>query len=203
DLWVIHARFLKKGVSVSNSTTTRPTLGGSTAPSSQASLETQSSHKASDPQSSQSRAAEHSTASGASSAQQENKDVINGVWVFIDIQLYTLDANNYVVDFKCDGYQNVIYAPSPSRSHSSEEHPETLSSAGETAAQTDDGDDLHQQSSSSSGHPRQGPTEEELNGQAGWKPVSKRVRNKEKEVSSPYPYLDVVSDLVAQLAVTT
>ncbi|OXV05335.1 hypothetical protein Egran_06896 [Elaphomyces granulatus] len=72
-----------------------------------------------------------------------------GVWVFIDIQLYQLEATNYMVDFKCDGYQNVIRA---------------------------DGD-------------------------SEWCPVSKRIRNKEKEVTSPYPYLDVASDLVAQLAV--
>ncbi|KAL1963464.1 hypothetical protein VTN77DRAFT_8365 [Rasamsonia byssochlamydoides] len=72
-----------------------------------------------------------------------------GVWVFIDIQLYQLEANNYMVDFKCDGYQNVIRAE----------------------------------------------------GDSEWRPISKRIRNKEKEVTSPYPYLDVASDLVAQLAV--
>jgi carbon catabolite-derepressing protein kinase len=72
-----------------------------------------------------------------------------GVWVFIDIQLYQLEATNYMVDFKCDGYQNVVRP---------------------------DGD-------------------------SEWCPVSKRIRNKEKEVTSPYPYLDVASDLVAQLAV--
>lgn len=34
-----------------------------------------------------------------------------------------------------------------------------------------------------------------------WRPVSRRFRNKEKEITSPYPYLDVASDLIAQLAV--
>lgn len=56
-----------------------------------------------------------------------------------------------MVDFKCDGYQNVIRA--------------------------------------------QGDTE--------WHPISKRLMNKEKEVTSPYPFLDVASDLVAQLAVAS
>lgn len=74
-----------------------------------------------------------------------------GVWVFIDIQLYQLEENNYMVDFKCDGYQNVIRAP----------------------------DDTE------------------------WHPISKRFKNKEKEVNSPYPFLDVASDLVAQLAVAS
>ncbi|KAF9893935.1 Protein kinase [Aspergillus nanangensis] len=77
--------------------------------------------------------------------------VTYGVWVFVDIQLYQLEENNYMVDFKCDGYQNVICA---------------------------DGDQ-------------------------DWRPISKRFRNKEKEVTSPYPFLDVASDLVAQLAVAS
>lgn len=54
-----------------------------------------------------------------------------------------------MVDFKCDGYQNVV---------------------------------------------RQGTSSE-------WKPISKRIKNKEKEITSPYPYLEVASDLIAQLAV--
>ncbi|KAK2799222.1 Protein kinase [Onygenales sp. PD_10] len=74
-----------------------------------------------------------------------------GVWVFIDIQLYQLEANNFMVDFKCDGYQNVIRV-------------------------------------------------ENDNGGTEWRPISRRIRNKEKEVTSPYPFLDVASDLVAQLA---
>lgn len=77
--------------------------------------------------------------------------VIHGVWVFVDIQLYQLEENNFMVDFKCDGYQNVVR--------------------------------------------NEGDTE--------WNPISRRFRNKEKEVTSPYPFLDVASDLVAQLAVAS
>ncbi|KAK1144515.1 Protein kinase [Aspergillus melleus] len=79
------------------------------------------------------------------------RGIAYGVWVFVDIQLYQLEENNYMVDFKCDGYQNVIRAE----------------------------------------------------GDAEWHPISKRFRNKEKEVTSPYPFLDVASDLVAQLAVAS
>lgn len=56
-----------------------------------------------------------------------------------------------MVDFKCDGYQNVIRA--------------------------------------------QGDTE--------WTPISKRLKNIEKEATSPYLFLDVASDLVAQLAMAS
>lgn len=94
----------------------------------------------------------HGSSSGPSSLEQvQSLRISYGVWVFIDIQLYQLEATNYMVDFKCDGYQNVIRA--------------------------------------------------EMDGE--WRPVSKRIRNKEKEVTSPYPYLDVASDLVAQLAIVS
>ena len=83
-----------------------------------------------------------------------------GVWVFLDIQLYQLEAGTFMVDFKCDGYQNVIRI-------------------------------VGDQNAGSDG------TEGE------WRPISKRIRNKEKEVTSPYPFLDVASDLVAQLAVAS
>lgn len=83
--------------------------------------------------------------------QVQSMRISYGVWCFIDIQLYQLEATNYMVDFKCDGYQNVIRA--------------------------------------------------DIDGE--WRPVSKRIRNKEKEVTSPYPYLDVASDLVAQLAIAS
>lgn len=96
---------------------------------------------------------DNSSVTGPASASPQHHPgvkISHGVWVFIDIQLYQLETN-YMVDFKCDGYQNVIRA--------------------------------------------EGDTE--------WRPVSKRIKNKEKEVTSPYPYLDVASDLVAQLAVAS
>ncbi|KAJ5288932.1 hypothetical protein N7478_001962 [Penicillium angulare] len=96
---------------------------------------------------------ENSAPSAPSSATQPGAltGFSHGVWVFVDIQLYQLEENNYMVDFKCDGYQNVI------RAHGDHE----------------------------------------------WTPISKRLKNKEKEVTSPYPFLDVASDLVAQLAVAS
>ncbi|KMP05768.1 carbon catabolite-derepressing protein kinase [Coccidioides immitis RMSCC 3703] len=92
--------------------------------------------------------------SAASSLSSHSATLSYGVWVFIDIQLYQLERDNYMVDFKCDGYQNVVRI---------------------------EGD---------------GSATE-------WRPISKRFRNKEKEITSPYPFLDVASDLVAQLAAAT
>lgn len=111
-----------------------------------------------------------------------------GIWVFIDIQLYTLDSQTFVVDFKCDGYQNVIwYEPK----HKPVTNPNsTVVSPSSSRPQS--GMDSVSISRSNS---------YELKKAEGyWKPISKRFYNVEKEVSSPYPYIDVASDLIAQLA---
>lgn len=150
DPWFIRARLLKEGVRA-------PGSSGSVN-SSRSDLEEfrRRFHLSAGPSSldeKQPGFAEHGGTSGPSSASQHPaiSRVAYGVWVFVDIQLYQLEANNYMVDFKCDGYQNVIRAE----------------------------------------------------GDKEWHPISKRYRNKEKEVTSPYPFLDVASDLVAQLAVAS
>ncbi|KAB8236072.1 Protein kinase [Aspergillus alliaceus] len=150
DPWFIRARLLKEGVK---------------APGSSASVQSSRSdiselrrrfHLNAGPSSVDEKSHspnEYSSTSGPSSASQHHsiQRVSYGVWVFVDIQLYQLEVNNYMVDFKCDGYQNVIRA--------------------------------------------EGDTE--------WHPISKRFRDQEKDITSPYPFLDVASDLVAQLAVAS
>ncbi|KAJ5780768.1 Carbon catabolite derepressing protein kinase Snf1 [Penicillium paradoxum] len=154
DPWFIRARLLKEGIKAPGASTSaynsrsdleelrrRFNISGISAPTEDKSRDLQSS------------VPEHGLASGASSANGSSalSHITHGVWVFLDIQLYQLEENNYMVDFKCDGYQNVIRAGA-------------------------DGE---------------------------WHPISKRLKNKEKEVTSPYPFLDVASDLVAQLAVAS
>ena len=90
-----------------------------------------------------------------------------GVWVYVDIQLYMLETNTYVVDFKCDGYQNVVL----------------IDPGKEKVKEKEDGGD-----------------ESESDSKPYWKPTTKRYKNKEKEISSPFPYLDVASELIAHLA---
>ncbi|KAL2844775.1 kinase-like domain-containing protein [Aspergillus pseudoustus] len=148
DLWFIRARLLKEGV--------RAPGTSSSIHSSRSDLEElrRRFNISGTPNTDEKpAAAESAVTSGASSATREAtiSRISYGVWVFLDIQLYQLEENNYMVDFKCDGYQNVIRA--------------------------------------------EGDTE--------WHPISKRFRNKDKEVTSPYPFLDVASDLVAQLAVAS
>lgn len=140
DPWFIRARLLKEGVKA-------PGMPISSRNSRSDLEELRRRGNASD-KSTSSTSGVHSS-DNLSPVQSSTLRISYGVWVFIDIQLYQLEENNYMVDFKCDGYQNVIRA--------------------------------------------QGDSE--------WHAISKRFKNKEKEVNSPYPFLDVASDLVAQLAV--
>jgi carbon catabolite-derepressing protein kinase len=154
DPWFIRARLLKEGVKAPGPSTSvynsrsdleelrrRFNISGISAPTEDKEKDIKS------------PTSDNGGISAPSSATQNTglPSISHGVWVFVDIQLYQLEENNYMVDFKCDGYQNVI------RAH--------------------------------------GDTE--------WHPISKRFMNKEKEVTSPYPFLDVASDLVAQLAVAS
>ncbi|KAJ5917945.1 hypothetical protein N7454_010320 [Penicillium verhagenii] len=154
DPWFIRARLLKEGVKAPGASTSvfnsRSDLGELRRRFHISGISTPFEDKEAKPSTSDK---DNSAPSAPSSATQQSgpPSISHGVWVFVDIQLYQLEENNYMVDFKCDGYQNVIRA--------------------------------------------QGDTE--------WTPISKRLKNKEKEVTSPYPFLDVASDLVAQLAVAS
>ena len=127
-----------------------------------------------------------------SSLGEPNPDI--GVWVFIDIQLYMLESMSYMVDFKCDGYQNVVWVAG---SHSSKATSPSASrpTSGFSTTKHDErvngGDHCRDDDSHTLTHDH---------GNGEWRPVSKRIRNREKEITSPYPYLDVASDLIAQLA---
>ena len=131
---------------------------------------------------------------------EPNPDI--GVWVFVDIQLYMLESNTYMVDFKCDGYQNVIFVEgdngrSTTTTNSSRVTSPTSSrpTSGLSAARSGEATNgIHGDDDADSA------TIGERKGE--WRPISKRIRNKEKEITSPYPYLDVASELIAQLAVS-
>ncbi|KAJ9638020.1 Protein kinase [Knufia peltigerae] len=112
------------------------------------------------------------------------------VWVFIDIQLYTLESGTYVVDFKCDGYQNAIWHDLKK----DKDRIKTPNSGSNVASPSNS-----RPTSGFSDHRTGSEQWDEGAPEGYWKPVSKRYRNVEKEISSPYPYLDVASDLVAQL----
>ena len=154
DPWFIRARLLKEGIKAPGPS---PNVHGrSTSTSSKSDVEElrrrfNITNISSSTDDKNSLPKDPNASASSSVSQHQSTGRIHGVWVFVDIQLYQLEENSYMVDFKCDGYQNVLR--------------------------------------------NEGDTE--------WHPISRRFRNKEKEVTSPYPFLDVASDLVAQLAVAS
>jgi carbon catabolite-derepressing protein kinase len=125
-----------------------------------------------------------------------------GVWVFIDIQLYMLETNNFMVDFKCDGYQNVRFDPNYSSRTPRTGNSSRMTSPAQSRPTSGFGTSKPGDQFQTHETDGQSKTDGEGRDSKGeWRPVSNRIRNKEKEITSPYPYLDVASDLIAQLAV--
>ena len=107
-----------------------------------------------------------------------------------------------MVDFKCDGYQNVRFDPNYSSRTSRTGNSSRMTSPAQSRPTS--GFSSVKSGEQSQTHEING--QNRIDGEIGeskgeWRPISKRIRNKEKEITSPYPYLDVASDLIAQLAV--
>ncbi|KAK5131696.1 hypothetical protein LTR08_000750 [Meristemomyces frigidus] len=88
------------------------------------------------------------------------------IWVYVTIQLYSIDKESYLVDFKCGGYERLV------RRFAREVN------AGEGGEEEDEG------------------TEDE----EGEELVGVGRGGEEKEISSPFPFLDVTSRLITGLA---
>ena len=114
-----------------------------------------------------------------------------GVYVYITIQIYQLEHGVFVVDFKSDGYVNVVWSDSKARTKS----PTSNMTSPEQSRPTSS---LARELSQLSLNGEQESTASESHGE--WIAVSKRYKNVEKEVTSPYPFLDVASELVSSLA---
>ncbi|KAI9735957.1 MAG: Protein kinase [Cirrosporium novae-zelandiae] len=144
DPWCIHARLIKKDLyppgvippgSTHSSMVNLSSSGESTRRNSVAMTPASASG-------SLSSTSGHPTMTVSSPAPERTE----GIWVYVDIQLYVIEQGTYMVDFKLDGYQNVRKDP--------------------------------------------------ITGE--YKPYTKRL--KEKEATSPFPFLEVCSDLVLKLA---
>lgn len=95
-------------------------------------------------------------------------------YMYVDVQVYQIEPGSFLVDFKCNGYENLVEIPW-------EEATEEEKMQSEAAAEKDDGP----------------------SGPKGGKPRILRGdghRVQDKEVSSPQPFLDLTSSLVIYLA---
>ena len=126
-----------------------------------------------------------------------------GVWVFVDIQLYMLESNTYMVDFKCDGYQNVIFVEGDNGRSTTTNNSSRVTSPATSRPTSGFSTARSDEATNGVHHDDDNADAATIGDRKGeWRPISKRIRNKEKEITSPYPYLDVASELIAQLAVS-
>ncbi|CAG8826513.1 13733_t:CDS:2, partial [Racocetra persica] len=108
----------------------------------------------------------------------------SGLQVKIDLQLYRLDINNYLVDFKNVGYE----LPSVAESMSSTSSPSSFESQVESFMLS------NQQDSTSSST---------INDRQGEAPMSSNILQVDgKEVTSVYPFFDVCTKLITELAIS-
>lgn len=114
----------------------------------------------------------------------ENPSADDSAWVYMTIQLYSIEKEFYLVDFKCAGYERVMRklvrdeAPTRAEDERAEKGRAYDDAEDDDEVDEDDGDGVAEH-------------EEILgHGRATW----------EKKVSSPFPFLDVASRLIIQLA---
>ncbi|GAB7358687.1 hypothetical protein MBLNU230_g3916t1 [Neophaeotheca triangularis] len=106
----------------------------------------------------------------------------DSVWVYVTIQLYAIEKDFFLVDFKCAGYERLV-----------PKHPRQSSNASSSFSAPD-----------MQGQQREGGVEgdggEEVLGPDGEVLVGEGRKEEEKDISSPFPFLDVASRLIIQLA---
>ncbi|KAK6530798.1 Protein kinase [Arthrobotrys megalospora] len=124
---------------------------------------------------------------GAAGVQEEE----DAVYVYMEIQLYQLESNFYLVDFKCAGYERVdadgnVVVPKEVEKVVDELRKENEKKGGLTG---DPRAAMMERSKSTRS------TKSESGSQySGWKSIE------EKEISSPFPFLDLAGKLIIQLA---
>lgn len=176
DPWVINARFQKEGMfppGMNHPSSTH---------SSRVDLNVEESRRRSSTQSSSAASQENLAATGppsvaAPDARHAEDELDAAVWVYVTIQLYCIEKDFFLVDFKCAGYERLVQRFAREVSGSNDSDAVAVDQAGEDYEEGDI-------TETSSG--------ESLVGVGRWA--------EEKEITSPFPFLDVASRLIIQLA---
>jgi carbon catabolite-derepressing protein kinase len=196
DPWVIHARFKKEGMfppGVAHPSSTHSSRVDLTAAES---IRRRSSGLSSGVPSA-SGSAENIAATGPAPAQNTSAtpsasssttDTMRwprpneSVWVYVTIQLYSIEKDFYLVDFKCAGYERLVRRFAKEISGSNEGDVVVVDRAPEGYQDGDGTEDEEGEELVGIGREKEGDG------------------GKEKEKSSPFPFLDVASRLIIQLA---
>ncbi|KAF3940481.1 hypothetical protein ABW19_dt0206057 [Dactylella cylindrospora] len=136
----------------------------------------------------------YSSVSRATGVLEDDEE--DAVYVYMEIQLYQLESNFYLVDFKCGGYERVdadgnIVVP--------KEVEDVMGELGKTgqiiggerkgSLSTDPRAAMMERSKSA-----RSTRSESGSAYSGWKSIE------DKEISSPFPFLDLAGRLIIQLA---
>ncbi|WPH01445.1 sucrose non-fermenting protein kinase 1-like protein [Acrodontium crateriforme] len=176
DPWVIHTRFKKEGMYPPGAA--HPSSTHSSRVDLQSEEVRRRSSTVSSTAVSTTGSVENMTATGA--GQNFSSDFASAkdnVWVYVTIQLYSIEKDFFLVDFKCAGYERLVRRFAHEVTGSNESDIVKMGGNGEDH----DDDELTEDED---GH--------ELVG-------SGRVPD-EKDITSPFPFLDVASRLIIQLA---
>jgi len=138
-----------------------------------------------------------------SSSGQEFPSADDCAWVYMTIQLYSIEKEFYLVDFKCAGYERLVRRLiAGKRDGKGDEEGEELRGDGE-----EDGGKVDVDVDADAGGDWVGEEEVEAEHGGGGGGVAMREEfvgdgraAEEKDVSSPFPFLDVASRLIIQLA---
>ena len=136
-------------------------------------------------------------------AGQEVAEPHESVWVYVTIQLYCIEKDFYLVDFKCAGYERLVRRFAKEVRGGSNESVGQLAESGGAGAAAESLRKLAAASAEDSGYDDDDDDGEEESGEEGedgkmYVGAGRSVE--EKEISSPYPFLDVAGRLIVQLA---
>jgi carbon catabolite-derepressing protein kinase len=139
-----------------------------------------------------------STNSQGNSSVTGHIEASDSAYMYMEIQLYQLEREFYLVDFKCAGYESLVEVPDDSQT--SDGHamiPEEGEDPKASGPQSSHGSATEFKHGNESGNNLGSATHLQRQPK-NYKGTGRK--NEEKEVSSPFPFLDLASKLIIQLA---
>lgn len=208
DPWIIHARFRKEGMyppgvahpSSTHSSRVDLNSGDSEAVRRRSStISSSASMTGTPPLGSAHGSSENFAASGpgtsssghgSSSSLKQAARPNQSCWVYVTIQLYCIEKDSYMVDFKCAGYERLM---KKFRRNLLKHNKDGHDDAPRSAPHATEEDDF---SAPEDSEPEDKESDEDMD--EGYVGLGRAVA--EKDINSPFPFMDVASSLIVNLA---
>ena len=129
-----------------------------------------------------------------------DRSAINRVYVYMEIQLYQIEKDFYLVDFKCAGYERLLYEAVDADESSLEETQEQQQQQQQQERDLEDrvsSLDLRTAEGNAAGVRHLWKIEQKVRRA---RRVGRRPAREDERVSSPFPFLDLASKLIIALA---